>query len=605
VAPCRSGPGTWPASSPARLVTGLRRAELVPADGPVTPAAAWRRAGRPARAAGAADVVTGAKLFPSDLRLDGMLHGCVLHAPAAGAALRQLDTTAAEEMPGVMVVRDGALTGVVAADPRTARAALTAVRASWSEPAGPGPAGLASYLRDHPVQGRQGWSAPFRQETGDPDAALARGAVRLEARYSAAYVAHVPLEPRAALANWSEGQLTVWAATSTPFRARRELAAELGLSEDKVRVIVPDFGGGFGGKHGSAVALEAALLARAAGRPVKVQWSRLDEFTAGYLRPAAIIDVASSAAESGQLTGWSFTNIHSGSAGLATPYRIGHQRIAYQPAEGPLARGSYRALAATANNFARESHMDELAAAVGADPVAFRLRHLDDDRLATVLEAAAADIGWPDGGTPDAGTPDARIPDDSGGTAEHVRSGAGIAIGTEKGGRVATAARVQIAGDGTLRLARLVTAGLPGRQPHGSGPARGDRQVQGPADRGGVASADGPGQRQIRHSLGQHPQRDGGLQTGQRLPEAAVDAAGEREVLGRGVPVDAERAWLGVDLRVAVRAPDQRHHELASADHLALQLQRLQRHPPGDLDRRIEPQRLLDRPGRQHLRVGT
>ena len=447
-----AGPDGAPSASYGELVAGLRRAELVPADGPVTPAAAWRRAGRPARAAGAADVVTGAKLFPSDLRLEGMLHGCVLHAPAAGAALRQADTAAAEVMPGVMVVRDGPVVGMVAADHRTARAALDAVRADWSEPAGPGPGGLASYLREHPVHG-QGWQAPFRQETGDPEAALASGPVRLEAQYSAAYVAHVPLEPRAALARWTGDQLTVWAATSTPFRARRELAAELGVGEDRVRVIVPDFGGGFGGKHGSAVALEAALLARAAGAPVQVQWSRQEEFTAGYLRPAAVIDVASSADETGQLTAWSFTNIHSGPAGLSTPYRIGHQRIAYQPAEGPLARGSYRALAATANNFARESHMDELAAAFGADPVAFRLRHLDDDRLAAVLEAAAAglgwaaDIGWADGGTADGG-----------GHPDHGRSGAGIAIGLEKGGRVATAARVQVAGDGTLRLVRLVTA---------------------------------------------------------------------------------------------------------------------------------------------------
>ena len=86
------------------------------------------------------------------------------------------------------------------------------------------------------------------------------------------------------------------------------------------------------------------------------------------------------------MTGWSFTNLNSGAAGIMTPYRIASQRIAYQPADAPLAQGSYRALAATANNFARESHMDELASAVGADPVEFRLRHLDDDRLAAVLD---------------------------------------------------------------------------------------------------------------------------------------------------------------------------------------------------------------------------
>ncbi len=290
----------------------------------------------------------------------------------------------------------------------------------------------------------EGRGAGFESRTGDPDAALASGAFRLEATYEAAYVAHVPLEPRAALARWDGGHLTVWTATSTPFRARQELAAELGIGEASVHVIVPDFGGGFGGKHGSVVALEAARLARAAGQPVKVQWSRADEFRAGYLRPAAVIDVASSAGAAGDMLGWSFTNINAGPVGLATPYRVPHQLLRYQPAAAPLSQGSYRALAATANNFARESHMDELAEASGVDPLAFRLRNLDDERLAAVLSAAAAEIGWPGLA--------------SGIPADPDRTGTGIAIGMEKGGRVATAARVHVAADGMLRILSLVTA---------------------------------------------------------------------------------------------------------------------------------------------------
>jgi len=428
-----AGPDGAPSASYGDLVAGQRRVELVPADAPVTPATSWRRsAGRPARASGGPAVVTGAKRFPSDLRLDGMLHGGILHAPSAGATLRHADVSGAAAMTGVTVVGDGSITGVVAADAHLVRAALAAIEADWAELPGPGPADLPAYLRDHPVPG-EGRTAAFLSRTGDPDTALTIGAVRLEATYGAAYVAHVPLEPRAALASWSGDRLTVWAATSTPFRARQELAAALGVDEADVHVIVPDFGGGFGGKHGSAVALEAARLARAAGRPVKVQWSRADEFSAGYLRPAAVIDVASSAAATGELLAWSFTNINSGAAGLMTPYRVAHQVHRYQPAAAPLAQGSYRALAATANNFARESHMDELAAALGEDPVAFRLRHLDDERLAAVLAAAAAEIGWPGTGT-------------------------GIAIGTEKDGRVATAARVEVGDDGRLRIARLVTA---------------------------------------------------------------------------------------------------------------------------------------------------
>jgi nicotinate dehydrogenase subunit B len=438
-----AGPEGTPSAGYGDLVSGQHRVERVPADAPVTPATQWRRAaGRPARAAGAADVVTGRKLFPSDLRLAELLYGAALHAPAAGVTLRHADTTAAAALPGVTVVRDGEFLGVAAPQPNLARAALAVVTAEWSQPDGPGPAELDDYLRAHPVAA-EGRFGPIRDEAGDPDRALQDGVVRLAATYRAAYVAHVPLEPRAALARWDGGELTVWVATSTPFRARGELAGALGLDPARVHVMAPDFGGGFGGKHGSAVALEAARLAQATGQPVRVQWSRADEFTAGYLRPAAVIDVTSAADEAGLLTSWSVTNINSGSAGLISPYRVPHRRHSYQPARSPLSQGSYRALAATANNFARESHIDEVAAAVGADPVDFRLRHLDDARLRAVLEAAAAEIGWPGDAAPG-------VPPD--------RTGTGIALGMEKGGRVATAARVRVAGDGTVQLLRLVTA---------------------------------------------------------------------------------------------------------------------------------------------------
>jgi nicotinate dehydrogenase subunit B len=456
-----AGPDGAPSASYGDLVAGQHRVERVPADAPVTPAKQWRRAaGRPARSAGGADVVTGRKLFPSDLRLAGMLHGQVLHPPATGATMRSADTSAAAAMPGVLVVTEDDFVGVAAPDARTAQAALAAIETDWAEQDGPGPEQLEDYLRTHPVE-PEGRFGVFRDEVGDPDQALQAGAVRLEATYRAAYVAHVPLEPRAALARWDDGELTVWVATSTPFRARGELAGALGLDPAHVHVIVPDFGGGFGGKHGSVVALEAVRLAKATGRPVKVRWDRHDEFGAGYLRPAAVIDVASAADAAGALTSWSFANINSGSAGLLSPYRVPHRRHSYQPARHPLAQGSYRALAATANNFARESHMDELAAAVGADPVAFRLAHLDDLRLRAVLEAAAREVGWAE---------DRSEPGQPG------SYGTGVAIGMEKGSRVASAARVRVAEDGTLQLLRLVTTADCGAIVHPDGLAN---QVEG------------------------------------------------------------------------------------------------------------------------------
>jgi nicotinate dehydrogenase subunit B len=433
-----AGPDGAPSIGYSELLTGVRRVEKVPADMPVTPPPAWRAAGHAARAAGGGNVVTGAKRFPADLRMDGMLHGCVLRAPAFGATLRGAGTAEAEALPGVSVVCDGEFIGVVAPTPSAARQAVAAIDATWDRSPQPSQEELDGYLRSHLIEGETGPRAPFRHEQGDVDAALAAGPVRLAEHYTAAYIAHVPLEPRSAIAMWRDGHLTVWTGTSTPFRARRELGQAFGIEEDRVHVIVPDYGGGFGGKHGGSVAVEAARLSRAAGRPVKVQWSRHEEFHRGYLRPAAVIDVGSSADESGRLTGWSHLTILAGPAAILTPYQVQNQRIAYQPADSPLPRGSYRALAATANNFARESHMDELAHQVGADPLEFRLRHLPDSRLADVFRAAADWICWP--------------------AARPPGTGVGIAGGIEKGGRVATAAEVRVDGDGTLHVDRLVTA---------------------------------------------------------------------------------------------------------------------------------------------------
>jgi isoquinoline 1-oxidoreductase len=444
-----AGPDGAPSIGYGDLLAGQRRVERIAADEPVRSATAWRSAGQPTRALGAAEVVTGAKRFPADLRMDGMLHGCVLRPPAFGARLRSSGTSPgtapAAELAGVQLIRDGDFIGAVAPDRATALRAVGLIDAAWDTSPQPAAAALDAYLRSHPVEG-EGWLNPFRQEQGDVDAVLSAAPVRLDASYSAAYIAHVPLEPRSALARWAGGRVTVWTGTSTPFRARGEVAAALGVPEPDVEIVVPDYGGGFGGKHGGAVAIEAARLARAAGRPVKVQWSREEEFHWGYLRPAALIDIAVGADAAGAITGWSAANINSGQAGLLTPYRIPHQRAAYQPADSPLPQGPYRALASTANHFARESAMDELAGRLGADPLGFRRRHLDDERLVAVLHAAAARLGWDEtSGRPDPG-------------AAGAGTGTGIALGREKGGRVATAAQVQVAVVGAVRILRLVTA---------------------------------------------------------------------------------------------------------------------------------------------------
>jgi isoquinoline 1-oxidoreductase len=175
-------------------------------------------------------------------------------------------------------------------------------------------------------------------------------------------------------------------------------------------------------------------MARAAGRPVKVVWTREEEMTWAYFRPAGVIEVRSGAAADGKVLAWEFHNYNSGGAGIRTPYHVPNQHIEYHPCRSPLRQGSYRGLAATANHFAREVHMDELAFAAQLDPMEFRRRNLKEPRLRAVLDAATERFGW--------GKTRAQ----------------GIACGLEKGGYTATCAEVRVDDAGMPHVLRLVSA---------------------------------------------------------------------------------------------------------------------------------------------------
>ena len=183
-------------------------------------------------------------------------------------------------------------------------------------------------------------------------------------------------------------------------------------------MIVPDTGSGYGGKHTGEAAVEAARLAKMAGKPVKLVWTREEEFTWAYFRPAGLIEISSGVRKDGTLTAWEFHNYNSGGSAIDTPYEVPNRLVQFHASQSPLRQGSYRGLAATANHFARESHMDELAHAIGMDPLEFRLKNLKDQRLRAVLQAAAEKFGW--------------------GKQLEPQHGVGIAVGTEKGSYVAT-----------------------------------------------------------------------------------------------------------------------------------------------------------------------
>src|SRR5438552_3353299 len=377
-------------------------------DAPTTPADAWKVCGKPAAKVDGRAMVTGRHKFASDVKLPGLLFGKVLRPDRLGATLASLDTSAAEAMPGVTVTHDGNFVGVAAASEQAASRALAAIRAEWKAEDQPSGLDLFQYLKTN------------AKPVPEP---LPIAGIPIKASYTIAYIAHIPLEPRAAVAQWSGDKLTVWPGTQRPFGVRSELAEAFHIPESQVRVIVPDTGAAYGGKHTGEAALEAARLATAAKKPVKLVWTREEEFTWAYFRPAGVIDVAAGVRGDGTITSWEFHNYNSGNSGIKTLYEIPNQRIEFHPTKSPLRQGSYRALASTANHFARESHMDDMAHVVKMDPLEFRLKNLKDARLRAVLESAAESFGW------------GKV----NGSAER---GFGIAGGTEKGGYVATCAEV-------------------------------------------------------------------------------------------------------------------------------------------------------------------
>ncbi|MBS1812274.1 MAG: xanthine dehydrogenase family protein molybdopterin-binding subunit [Acidobacteria bacterium] len=431
-----TNPATKQSLTFSQLTKGQRLTRAIADDIALTPPDEWKIAGKPLTKLNGRDIVTGKHQYTSDLKLPGMLYGKVVRPAAFGATPSAIDTKAAEKMTGVTVVRDGDFIGVTAPTPTLAKRAMEAINVEWKTAQQPSSSEIFAHLKKT-AAASDGRSATKR---GSMTEGLAAAQQKLEQSYNIAYIAHAPLEPRAAVAEWKDGKLTVWTGTQRPFGVRSELASAFRIPEEKVRVIMPDTGSGYGGKHTGETAIEAARLAKAAGKPVKLVWTREEEFTWAYFRPAGVIDIKSGVSSDGKITAWAFHNYNSGSAGIRPVYDIPNQAIEFHSTDSPLRQGSYRALASTANHFAREVHLDELAASVKIDPLEFRLKNLKDQRLQAVLEAVTRRIEW-EKRKPVAGR------------------GFGIAGGFEKGGYVANCVEVAVdRTSGKVTILRIVTA---------------------------------------------------------------------------------------------------------------------------------------------------
>lgn len=401
----------------------------------------FKIAGKSQRRRDAHDKVTGKAQYAGDLRLPGMLYARILRPPAHGAVLRRADTSVARALPGVVVVEQGDFIAVLHQLPDAAEDALDQVKADWT----PSPSTLSDRnIYDH----LEGIKSPPRvvASGGSLDEGRRLAKRTLEGRYLNAYVAHAAMEPHTALARVEGDKATVWASTQNPFGARDEIADALGFRSENVRVITPFVGGGFGGKSANGEAVEAARLAKATGRPVQVMWTREEEFFNDTFRPAAVVNLAAGLDDAGRVTFWDYTVRFAGDRGSQQFYTFPNHRTASVGNFGgprevhPFAVGSWRAPGCNTNSFARESHIDALAALAGADPIEFRLRQLSDPRMIRVLKAAAQQFGW----TPIKG-PSGR--------------GLGVACGTDSGSYVATIAEVAVdRAAGTVHVKRVVCA---------------------------------------------------------------------------------------------------------------------------------------------------
>jgi isoquinoline 1-oxidoreductase len=260
------------------------------------------------------------------------------------------------------------------------------------------------------------------------------------------YVAHAAIEPHTAVVNVEGGKATVWASTQTPFRAKDEVAQELGIPSKNVRVMPVFLGGGFGGKSMNRQIVEAARCAKLSKKPVQVAWTRKEEFYYDSFRPAAVIEIKSGMTRRGKISMWDYHVYFAGERGANQFYSIpNHRTTVYSsspvgiPGAHPFATGPWRAPANNTSTFARESQIDIMAAKAEMDPLEFRIQNLTDQKMHRVLNAAAKQFGWTPSKAPSG-------------------KGIGVACCIDAGTYVATMAKVGVEKTtGRIHVERVVT----------------------------------------------------------------------------------------------------------------------------------------------------
>jgi isoquinoline 1-oxidoreductase len=376
----------------AELVKGKKILRRLGEDVSIKPVSKHRVSGKPTMRTDARQKVTGEAQFAGDIRPPKMLYAKILRPPVHGATLTNVDTSDAEKIDGLRVIRDGELVAVLHSLPDVAETALERVRAKFDVPE----SSLDNRtIFDHLVQVAPAGEVVTEQGQLEEGKRLAEK--NFEHDYLNQYVAHAPIEPHTACVQIEGGKATVWASTQTPFRAKDAVAEALGLPADSVRVLPPFVGGGFGGKTNTQQIVEAARFAKAAGRPVQVAWTRKEEFFYDTFRPAAVIKIRSGLDAQNRIVYWDYDNYYAGTRSSQPFYDIPHHRVltrgGRRDGAHPFGTGAWRGPGSNTNVFAIESQIDAMAEAGGMDPLAFRHHNLANDRMKRVLNAAAEKFG--------------------------------------------------------------------------------------------------------------------------------------------------------------------------------------------------------------------
>ena len=395
----------------AALAAGKKSARELSANSPLKDPATYTIVGQGIPRVDVPLKVNGSMKYGYDAAVDGMVHGKVVRPPALGSTLQSIDFSEAEKMPGVVgTFHDGDFAGLAAERRDQVESAYAAIKATWSEVnTGNTSENIYDLIRSTPDAGQV-----QDKEPGDPDTALANVPTLVSETFRAPYVSHTPLEPKSALVQITPDRVNVWTSTQAPFGVQTAVADLLKRSPEQVVVTPLMAGGAFGSKTAVVPELEAAKLTQALGRPVKIQWSREEEFQFGTFRPAAQIEVKAGLDQDGNVAGWKLDLYSAGyfpegaekatsasanaNVNIIEIYNPPNALTTWYQGQSPLPPEHWRGNGSAFNSLARESVIDQLAEQAGQDPVSFRTKMLGQNpRMQAVMEAAVAKAGWTPG----------------------------------------------------------------------------------------------------------------------------------------------------------------------------------------------------------------